>query len=144
MSPDLGEIKFQGIFNPLYTCIVSTKTTAAGGGQQIEMSMEMECCVRSYHVYGYVWEAAIGEELECQREPSNATDRYAVAVVKSGAVVGHLKVSCCCRISVFTGVLANFGPGVIAQLEIGPSFHIRCLFLTGTFNGHVRFFNHRQ
>ena len=41
-------------------------------------------------MYGYVWEAAVGEEQDCRREPSNATDRYAVAVVKSGAVVGHL------------------------------------------------------
>ena len=41
-------------------------------------------------VYGDIWEAVIGEELDCQRDPSNAIDRYAVAVVKSGTVVGHL------------------------------------------------------
>ena len=52
--------------------------------------MERECCVRGYHVYIDVWDAAIGEELDCQREPSNANDRYAVAVVKSGVVVSHL------------------------------------------------------
>ena len=28
------------------------------------------------------WEAAIGEELECQRERGNATDAYAVSVIK--------------------------------------------------------------
>ena len=46
-----------------------------------EYSMERECYVRGYHVYIDVWDAAIGEELDCQREPSNANDRYAVAVV---------------------------------------------------------------
>ena len=41
-----------------------------------------ETCVRGYHVYNAVWEAAVGDELECRRETSNRVDRYAVAVVK--------------------------------------------------------------
>ena len=52
--------------------------------------MEKECCVRGFYVYSDMWEAIIGEELHCQQDLSNATDRYAVAVVKSGTVVGHL------------------------------------------------------
>ena len=47
-------------------------------------SFEKECNIRGYHVYKEIWEAAIGEELDCRREPSNAIDRYAVAVMKSG------------------------------------------------------------
>ena len=35
--------------------------------------MEMPCCVRGYHVYKEVWEAAIGEVMECHREPTNAS-----------------------------------------------------------------------
>ena len=35
-------------------------------------------------------EAAIGEELDCYREYDNHSDRYAVAVVKSDTIVGHL------------------------------------------------------
>ena len=35
--------------------------------------MEMPCCVRGYHVYKEVREAAIGEVLECHREPTNAS-----------------------------------------------------------------------
>ena len=46
------------------------------------MSIERECCVRGYHVYKNIWDASIGEELSCQREPSNGVDRYAVAVIK--------------------------------------------------------------
>ena len=37
-----------------------------------------------------IWEAAIGEELNCKREPSNSIDRYAMAIVKGDMVVGHL------------------------------------------------------
>lgn len=47
-------------------------------------------CIRGYHQYKEMWEAAIGEHLCCIREPTNAIDRYAVAVVRSGVVVGHL------------------------------------------------------
>ena len=49
-----------------------------------------------YHVYEKIWEFAIGEKLDCQREPSNLVDQYAVAVVKRGMVVGHCleKLSC--------------------------------------------------
>ena len=51
---------------------------------------EISCCVRGYHVYKDVWEAAIGEVLVCRREPSNAADRYAVAVTKEETIIGHL------------------------------------------------------
>ena len=46
-------------------------------------------CMWLYHVYKKIWEFAIGEELDCQREPSNIVDHYAVAVMKRGMVVGH-------------------------------------------------------
>ena len=51
---------------------------------------ERECCVRGYHVYKDTWEAAIGEQLECVREQSNAVDWYAVAVLKDDTIVGPL------------------------------------------------------
>ena len=38
-----------------------------------------KCCVCGYHVYKNIWDASIGEELACQREPSNGVDRYVVA-----------------------------------------------------------------
>ena len=28
-------------------------------------TLEMETCVRGFHVYKAIWEAAVGEELEC-------------------------------------------------------------------------------
>ena len=41
-------------------------------------------------VYKELWAAGLGEVLTCEREPDNASDRYAVAVKKEGTVVGHL------------------------------------------------------
>ena len=53
-------------------------------------TQEIECCIRGYHVYQDIWEAAVDEELVCRPERSNAHDRYAVAVMKNDLVVGHL------------------------------------------------------
>ena len=43
---------------------------------------ERDCCIRGYHVYKDIWEAAVGESLTCERETNNPRDRYAVAVKK--------------------------------------------------------------
>ena len=51
---------------------------------------EMASCVRGYHVYRHIWAAAVGEVLECQLEPTNVEDRYAVGVVKDETIVRHL------------------------------------------------------
>ena len=46
-------------------------------------------CIRGYHVYKEIWDATIGEELACERDPHNVEDRYAVAVKKDGVVTCH-------------------------------------------------------
>ena len=43
--------------------------------------------VCGYHAYKDIWEAAIDSDLP---EPDNREDRYAVAVMKSADVVGHV------------------------------------------------------
>ena len=53
-------------------------------------TFEKDCCVREYHIYQQLWDSAIGENLICRREPTNESDRYAVAVTKDGTVIGHL------------------------------------------------------
>ena len=45
----------------------------------------IEAMVRGYHVYK---EAAVGKELSCIREVENYHDPFAVAVVRSGVIVG--------------------------------------------------------
>ena len=49
------------------------------------------CCVHGYHsikISGLQWWEI--EQLDCVREPLNAIDRFAVAAIKDGTVVGHL------------------------------------------------------
>ena len=46
--------------------------------------------IKGYHAYMNIWEPTIGEVLKALLEPENEFDKFAVAVEKSGAVVGHL------------------------------------------------------
>ena len=48
----------------------------------MEQFFERNCCNRGYHIYKEVWGVAVGESLVCEREPENASDRYAVAMRK--------------------------------------------------------------
>ena len=50
--------------------------------QVMEEELVIELCVCGYHVCKDIWEAAIREELPCERETRNIQDRYAVAVKK--------------------------------------------------------------
>ena len=53
-------------------------------------SYEQDNCIRGYHIYQNIWNAEVDEHFVCEREPLNPSDRYAVAVLKDGVVVGHL------------------------------------------------------
>ena len=66
---------------------------------------EITSCVRGYRVYHHIWAAAVGKELDCVREPTNTSDRYAVAVIKDGTIVGHLpkRVSRVCSLFLLRG-----------------------------------------
>ena len=46
----------------------------------MEAIFKRKCCIRGYHVYKEVCEAAVEESLVCEREPKNTSDRYGVAV----------------------------------------------------------------
>ena len=52
----------------------------------------IQCCMRGYHVYQWIWYPTIGEILGTTREWDNTHDRYAVAVLEADTccVVGHL------------------------------------------------------
>lgn len=68
-----------------------------------------EMCIRGYHVYKEIWDAIVGEILQCERETDNEKDRYAVAVKRRGRVVGHLprKFSCVCSLFLRRGGLIS-------------------------------------
>ena len=73
---------------------------------EVDSSFTREGMVRGYHVYNSIWEEAyIGEELLCQRDKDNRHDPYAVAVMKSATIVGHLprKVSTLCLLFIRRG-----------------------------------------
>ena len=52
--------------------------------------LEKECCICSYHVYSTIWDAEIGQQVPCVREPHNESNQYATAAVKDDVVVGYL------------------------------------------------------
>ena len=52
--------------------------------------VEISYFVRGIHACKDIWEPRKGEVLLLKREPDNVEHRFAVAVLKSGAVVGHV------------------------------------------------------
>ncbi len=52
--------------------------------RRMSSSFEVEAMVRGFHVYKDIWNASLGEYLQCIREFGNPQDIYAVAVLKSG------------------------------------------------------------
>ena len=53
-------------------------------------TFEFSSYIRGYHVYKEVWMPAMEEMLLLRREPTNETDRNAVAVLNEDGVVGHV------------------------------------------------------
>ena len=51
---------------------------------------ERNRCVHSNHIYKDIWDTVIGEELRCERELNNRSDRHAVAIKKDGIIIGHI------------------------------------------------------
>ena len=52
-------------------------------------TLELESCVRGYHIYKEIWSPTAGQEFQCEREELNAEDPYAVAVICGDSAVGH-------------------------------------------------------
>ena len=53
-------------------------------------SFTLESYIRGHHVYHTVWTPIINKVLPVKRELTNDFDRFAVAVLKGGEVVGHV------------------------------------------------------
>ena len=52
--------------------------------------IEIHSYVRGYHAYQDMWLPVQGDVLLLAREPTNATEKLAVAVIKSSDIVGHV------------------------------------------------------
>ena len=53
-------------------------------------SLEEDSFVTSHHIYKTIWTPYLGETLFVKMEESNLYDKYAVAVVRVGEIVGHV------------------------------------------------------
>ena len=41
---------------------------------------KMISCVRGYHIHQLIWDASVGEMLQCKSERHNLHDRYAISI----------------------------------------------------------------
>ena len=66
--------------------------------EQMEYVFSIEAMVHRYHDFEDIWEAPVGEILQCQREVGNVHDTFSVAVMKEGTIVGYCpqKISAPC------------------------------------------------
>ena len=72
--------------------------------------IQIDSCIRGYHVYQTIWAPTIGEELNCRREMANIVDRYAIGVCKlDDTLVGHLprKITTICLLFLRHGGLIS-------------------------------------
>ena len=56
----------------------------------VASTVKIKSNVRGVHAYKDIWGPREGEVLLLKREPENTEDKFAVAVIKSGTVVGHV------------------------------------------------------
>lgn len=65
-----------------------------------EATFSVEAVVRGYHVYHEIWDATVGEQLTRRREPGNSRDPFAVSIIKTSTIVGHVprKISSVCSL----------------------------------------------
>ena len=54
-------------------------------------------------MYKDIWDSHLGEELACRRERNNIHDPFAVAVLKSDVIVGHIPRAILAACYVFLG-----------------------------------------
>ena len=67
---------------------------------QVDVQNEMEIILTSYkcssfskgyHAHQNIWDLVKGEIIQAEMEPTNSVGKYAVAAIRGGYVVGHLK-----------------------------------------------------
>ena len=96
-------------------------------------SLSVQSYISGYHAYMDRWNPRIGEVLLHEREPNNSEGRFAVAIKRTGSVVGHVPFNLAPLVSAFlrrevskglvevTGEKINRGGGY--GLEIPCTYH---------------------
>jgi hypothetical protein len=62
----------------------------AQASQSADSSLSIDSVIRGHHVSKRHWTPRLGEKLIVEREPTNAFDKHAVAVLSGSTVVGHI------------------------------------------------------
>ena len=83
-------------------------------------SFEVEAIVLGYHHYKAIWDAQVGEQLQCRRETGNPHDIYVIAILKSGVRVRHFppKISSICSYAKYWAWLVACGHGTESELIV--------------------------
>ena len=86
-----------------------------------------------HHVFKETWSPVLGEVVFCERESNNQHDRYAVALLRNGEVVGHIprNLSKPCFYALLTG-------GTIYAVVTGERQNIRHNGLEVPMEYHVK------
>ena len=82
------------------TILIDNAAMDTGISSVADEEFRFTSCIRGFHVYEGAWTPTHHEILQCSREEGNVHDPYAVKVMKSGIVVGHLpkKISATCSL----------------------------------------------
>jgi len=78
---------------------------------------ERACCIRGYHVYKDIWEAAVGKELASVREPNDTHNRYAVGVKRRGIFIGRLPQKLC-------SLFLRWGGAIFCAVSRGRKYQV--------------------
>ena len=71
------------------------------------------------------WTPQVGKTLRLKREPTNSVDKYAVAVMKDGVIVGHVPYNIAHRFSQFLIRDVNKAFAEVTGKEQGSRLRIR-------------------
>ena len=120
------------------TCAKSTCTLAVLEMAESEFTsgvlkdLQINSYVRGYHAYVDLWTPALNEELILKREPTNETDRNAVAILKEETVVGHVPFNLAPLISAFLRRDTNCGFAKVVGEKVnrgaGYGLEIPCVY----------------
>ncbi len=95
-------------------------------------SYEFSSYIRGFHDYKEICEPTIGEVLPLKKEEANPHDRFAVAVILDGSVVGHLPFNVAPVVSYFLGIEGNAGQAEIIGVRVnrgaGYGLEIPCIY----------------
>ena len=67
----------------------------------------VDSMIRGNHVYKDIWDSQLGEELACRHERNNIHGPFAIAVLKSDVIVGHISRAISAACYVFLGQFAK-------------------------------------